>query len=61
MQQPKINAKVDLITDIDILSIVEKGIRGGIKMPFKDMRKLITNTGKNMVKIKNRRILFIGT
>ena len=41
--------------------MVEKGIRGGIEaQKFIDMQKLITNIRKNMIKIKNHRILNTG-
>ena len=55
----KAQVKLDLWTNIDILLIVEKGIRGGITL-FIDMQKLITNTWKAMRKMKNRHIFNIG-
>ena len=36
--------KLDLLTDIGMLLMVEKGIRGGICHSIYDMQKLITNT-----------------
>ena len=40
----KTKVKLDLLTDIDMLLMVEKGIREGICPAFVDMQKLITNT-----------------
>ena len=37
------NVKLDILTDVDMLLMVEKGITGGI-CHFIDMQKLITNT-----------------
>ena len=54
----KTKVKLDLLTDIDLLFMVEKGIRGGIIMLFIDMGKLIIKTWK--VKIKNLSVLTIG-
>ena len=54
----KTKVKLDLLTDIDLLFMVEKGIRGGIIMLFIDMEKLIIKTWK--VKIKNLSVLTIG-
>ena len=39
----KTKVKLDLFTDIDILLMVEKSIRGGIVTLFIDMQKPITN------------------
>ena len=48
----KTEVKLDLLTYIDMLLMVEKGIRGGIcYVPFIDMQKLIAHIGK----IKNRK------
>ena len=54
----KTKVKLDLLTDINLLFMVEKGIRGGIIMLFIDMGKLIIKTWK--VKIKNLSVLTIG-
>ena len=40
----KTKVKLDLLTDIDILLMVEKGIREGIVTPFINIQKLIANT-----------------
>ena len=45
--------KLDLLTDINMLSMVEKGIKGRIATQFFDIQKLITNAWKIMIKIKN--------
>ena len=50
----KIKVKLDLLTDIDMLLMVEKAIRGGI------CQKIITNTWKIMTKIQNCHIFNIG-
>ena len=48
----KTKLKLDLLTEIDMLLMVEKGIRGGIchSMSFTSMQKLITNTWSFMIK-----------
>ena len=51
--------KLDLLTDNDMLLIAEKGISRGIISLFIDMQKLITNTWKIMIKIKNYHIFNI--
>ena len=59
----KTKVKLDLLTNINMLLIVEKGIRGGIYYYAHMhiyMQNLITNTKKIMIKIKNRHILNIG-
>ena len=43
-----------------MLVMVEKDIRGGICTLFINMQKLITNTWKIMIKIKNLYIFNIG-
>ena len=40
----KAKAKLDLLTDIDMLLMVEKGIRGGLCHSIYRYEKLITNT-----------------
>ena len=40
----KTKVKLDLLTDIDTLLMVEKGIRGRICHLFIDTQKLVTNT-----------------
>ena len=40
----KTKVKLDLLTDIDMLLMVEKGIRGRICHSFMDMQELIRNT-----------------
>ena len=49
----KTRVKLDLLTDIDMLLMVEKDIRGGIVTLFINMQKLITNTRKIVIKIKS--------
>ena len=57
----KTKVKLDLLTDIDMLLIVEKGIRGETYLfLFIDVQKLITNTLKIMIKIKKQHIFNIG-
>ena len=57
------NAKVrlDLLTDIDIVLLVEKSISGGICHAIHQCVKAITNTWKIITKIKNCHILKIAT
>ena len=52
----KTKVKLDLLTDIDMLLVVEKGIKGGLVTLFMDIQKLITNTRKIVIKIKNGHI-----
>ena len=51
--------KWDTLTDINMLLMVEKDIRGGLCHSI-DMQKLITNIWKIMTKIKNHHIFNIG-
>ena len=56
----KSKVKLDLLTDVDLLLMVEKVLEEECVTLFTDMQKLITNTWKIMMKIKNRHILNIG-
>ena len=57
----KAKVELDLLTDIDMLLIVERGIKGEIHIPlFINILKLITNTWKIMTKIKNLHRFNIG-
>ena len=56
----KAEVKLELLTDTDMLLMVEKDIRGENVMQFIDMKKLITNIGKILIKIKNCHVLNIG-
>ena len=44
----------DILTDIDMLIMVQKGIRGGICHSIYQYEKVITNIWKVMIKIKKR-------
>ena len=55
----KTKAKFELLTDIDMLLMVEKGIREEYATLFVHLQKLI-NTWKIMIKIKNCHICNIG-
>ena len=57
----KTKVKLDLLTNINMLLMVEKGIRGEEEYVtlFIDMQKLITNNMKDYVKKKNRHIFNI--
>ena len=52
--------KLDLPTDIGMLIMVEKGVRGWISLSI-DMQQLIINISEIMIKIQNGHILNIGT
>ena len=52
--------KLDLLTGIDMLLMVEKGIRGGICHSIYWYGKANKNTWKTMIKIKYRHIFDIG-
>ena len=54
-----IKVKFDLLTDIDVLLMVEKGIRGGIYHVIHRCVKANKNTWKIIIKIKNSHILNI--
>ena len=47
----KSKVKLDLLTDIDMLLMVEKGVREGKSHIFVDIQKLITNASKIIKKI----------
>ena len=54
----KTKVKLHLLNDIDMLLMVEKGIRGGI-CHYMDMKKILTSTWKIMIKIKDRHFFSI--
>ena len=59
----KTKVKLDLLTNIDVLLMVEKALKvleEEYATLFINMQKLITNTGKTMIKIKNRHIFIAG-
>ena len=56
----KTKVKLDLLTDIDMLLMVEKGIRGGICHSIYRYAKGNNKYMKIMTKIKNRHIFNIG-
>ena len=56
----KSKVKLDLWTNIDMLLMIEKGIRGGIYHSIYRYAKANNNTWKVMIKIKNRHIFSIG-
>ena len=56
----KTKVKLDLLTDIDMLLMTKKGIKGSkveYVMLFIDMQKLITSIWKIMIRLKNLYIL----
>ena len=53
--------ELELLTDIDMLLLIEKFIRIEYAMLFVYMQNPITNTWKIMIKIKNHHILSIET
>ena len=59
LKQTKV--KLNVLTNIDMLLMVEKSDRGGIIMLFVDIWKLIKNTWKIMIRLKNHHILSIDT
>ena len=56
----KTEVKLELLSDIDMLIMVEKGIRGEMCNEFIDMQKLIINIWKIMIEIKNHHMQNIG-
>ena len=56
----KTEIKLELLTDIDMLLMVEKGTRGGIFHAIHQYAKAINKYSKIMIKIKNHHILNIG-
>ena len=56
----KAKIKLNLLTDTDMLLMVEKLLEEEYFTLFLDMQKVIINTLKIMMKIKNRRIFNIG-
>ena len=50
----KTEVKWELLTDIDVLLMIEKGIKGGIC--HTNIQKLITNIWKIMITVKNNHI-----
>ena len=56
----KTKVELDLLADIQMLLMVEKGLGEEYVTLFIDMQKLMTSTSKIMIKIKNRHIFNIG-
>ena len=56
----KTYAKLRLLTDIDMLRMVEKGIRGAIYHSIYSYPKANKNIWKTMIKIKNQHIFNIS-
>ena len=57
----KAKVKLDLLTDINMLLIVKKVSEVKYSMLFINMRKLITNSLKVMMRMKNHHILSFAT
>ena len=57
----KTKVKLSLLTDIDLLLMVEKESEVEYIMLFTDMQKLKASTLKAMIKVKNNHIFSIGT
>ena len=55
----KIEVKSELLTDIDRPLMVEKGTKEEFFTLLTDMKKLIVNVSKIMIRMKNRYILII--
>ena len=49
--------KLELLTDVDMLLMVEKGARGGICLQYIDMEKQIINIRRIIIKIKKNHFL----
>ena len=56
----KTKVKLDLLTYIDMLPMVGKGIRGGICHSIYQHAKANNKYMKNMIKLKHRHIFNIG-
>ena len=56
----KTELKLELITDVDMLLIIEKGIRGGLCHAIHQDAKADNKYMEDMIKIKNHQILNIA-
>ena len=56
----KTKVELDILTDINILLMIEKGSRGRICNEFITMKKLIICTWRNIIKTKNRHTFNTG-